>query len=520
MRAALPHPTPLTASGAPAYTHFRLVPLKLQVKNFMCYRDNVPELDLQSIHVACLCGDNGHGKSALLDSITWALWGKSRARTHDELVHQGRSDMAVDLEFAAGAQRYRVSRKYSRRSSQGHTVLEFQVSSGNGFTPVTLNSVRETEEHIRSTLHMDYDTFVNTAFLLQGKADMFTASTPAKRKEVLAEVLDLAYYEMLEERARQRSREIQGQVERADTGVDLRAAEVARREEHEQALAQVSARMDGLKTRAADAQSRHRRLEEAVTALRARAAELHTLERRISSAEEDMAEIARRIPDTRGRIEAAEDLVGREDEIRRGFDNLGAARREVERLRDAALQAADIEGRISSLDKAIAVERTRISGDMERVRSRITNDLEPAAARAPAIESEIADVEHEEHALDAAEADLEAKKDKIDLLTSERDALNSAMEETAEIEARKAQVEREIAVQEAQLKAQVEHQRRRITELKQASESIAPLEGQLREPWRTGHPNSTPKHWGLRRADANWREWTAARSISARPTRP
>ena len=171
-----------------------------------------------------------------------------------------------------------------------------------------------------------------------------------------------------------------------------------------------------------------------------------------------MAEIARRIPDTRGRIEAAEELVGREAEIRRGFDNLAATRREVERLRDAALQAADIEGRISSLDKAIAVERTRISGDMERVRSRITNDLEPAAARAPAIESEIADVEHEEHALDAAEADLEAKKDKIDLLTSERDALNSAMEETAEIEARKAQVEREIAVQEAQVRAAVEHQ--------------------------------------------------------------
>ena len=445
----------------------------------MCYRDNVPELDLQSVHVACLCGDNGHGKSALLDSITWALWGKSRARTHDELVHQGRSDMAVDLEFAAGAQRYRVSRRYSRRSSQGHTVLEFQVSSGNGFTPVTLNSVRETEEHIRSTLHMDYDTFVNTAFLLQGKADMFTASTPAKRKEVLAEVLDLAYYEALEERAKQRSREIQAQVERADTGVDLRAAEVARRDEHEEALAQVDARMDGLKKRAADAQSRHRRLEEAVTALRASAAELNTLERRISSAEEDMAEIARRIPDTRGRIEAAEELVGREDEILRGFENLAAARREVERLRDAALQAQGLEGGISGLDKAIAVERTRISGDRERVRSRIADDLEPAAARAPALETEIAAVEHEEHALDAAEADLEAQKDKIDSLTSERDALNSAMEKTAEIESRKARVEREIDVYEAQIKADIGHQSERARQLAADAGSLDALREQF-----------------------------------------
>ena len=473
--------TLLTASGRPAYTHVRLIPLKLQVKNFMCYRDNVPELDLQSIHVACLCGDNGHGKSALLDSITWALWGQSRARRQDDLVHQGLGDMAVELEFSARSQRYRVSRRYARRGAQGHTILELAIWSGAGFTPVTLNSVRETEEHIRNTLHMDYDTFVNTAFLLQGKADMFTASTPAKRKEVLAEVLDLAYYETLEERAKQRSREFQAQIDRADTGVELRRAEVAGRDEHEQDLADVNARMEGLKTRAGDAQARHRRLEEAVTALRARAAELHDLERRISNAEADMAEIARRIPDTRRRVADAEKLVGREAEVLGGFDNLVAARREVERLRDAALQAADLEGRISGLDKAIAVERTRLSGDRERVRARIADELEPAAARAPAIESKIAAVERDEQALDAKEADLEAQRHEIDGLTVERDALNNAMEARTEIESRKAQVEREIAVQEAQIRADVDHQAKRTADLAQVADSIGLIERQLQD---------------------------------------
>ena len=48
-----------------------MIPRKLSIKNFMCYRDDVPPLDLEGIHLACLCGDNGHGKSALLDSITW-----------------------------------------------------------------------------------------------------------------------------------------------------------------------------------------------------------------------------------------------------------------------------------------------------------------------------------------------------------------------------------------------------------------------------------------------------------------
>ena len=72
-----------------------MIPLKLTVKNFLCYRDNAPTLDLESVHVACLCGDNGHGKSALLDAITFALWGSSRLgeRGHDDLIHKGQRDM-------------------------------------------------------------------------------------------------------------------------------------------------------------------------------------------------------------------------------------------------------------------------------------------------------------------------------------------------------------------------------------------------------------------------------------------
>ena len=56
-----------------------MIPLKLRLSNFMCYRDE-QTLDFSGIHLACLTGDNGHGKSALLDAITWALWGRARAR--------------------------------------------------------------------------------------------------------------------------------------------------------------------------------------------------------------------------------------------------------------------------------------------------------------------------------------------------------------------------------------------------------------------------------------------------------
>ena len=82
--------------------------------------------------------------------------------------------------------------------------------------------MRETQERINELIHMDYETFVNTAFLRQGDADRFTTSTPSQRKETLAEVLDLSYYEELEERAKSRSRVVQTEAAGNDRDVESR----------------------------------------------------------------------------------------------------------------------------------------------------------------------------------------------------------------------------------------------------------------------------------------------------------
>ncbi|HEC36267.1 MAG TPA: hypothetical protein ENI39_07020, partial [Anaerolineae bacterium] len=70
-----------------------MIPCRLSLTNFMCYRQAT--VDFSGIHVACLAGENGAGKSALLDAITWALWGKSRAKRDDELIRLGEDEMEV-----------------------------------------------------------------------------------------------------------------------------------------------------------------------------------------------------------------------------------------------------------------------------------------------------------------------------------------------------------------------------------------------------------------------------------------
>ena len=188
-----------------------MIPLLLTVENFMCYGEGVPTLNLEPVHIACISGNNGYGKTALLDAITWALWGKARAKTHDELVNINQQTMFVELDFFVQESKYRVTRTYSKSkgASAGKSDLNLSMVSGDIITSIMANTIRETEEKIVSLLNMDYETFINTSYLKQGDSNRFTSSRPTERKKILADILDLSYYEKLETAAKTISRQLQ-----------------------------------------------------------------------------------------------------------------------------------------------------------------------------------------------------------------------------------------------------------------------------------------------------------------------
>ena len=159
-----------------------MIPTRLALKNFLSYSEDAPALDFASFHVACISGANGHGKSALLDAITWALWGEARKagtdRKPDEgLLRTGTTDMQVTFEFQLEGKQYRVTRSYRKTARAGSTSLELQVYSPESNSYKALSeegSLRKTQERLNSLLRMGYDTFINSAFILQGRADEFT----------------------------------------------------------------------------------------------------------------------------------------------------------------------------------------------------------------------------------------------------------------------------------------------------------------------------------------------------------
>ena len=384
-----------------------MVPLRLTLRNFICYGEDVPILDLEPVHVACLSGQNGHGKSALLDAITWAVWGRARARTHDELIHQGKSSMSVELELSARGQRYRILRRYSRPSAgrQGTTLLDLQASSGNGYRAITGNTVRDTEALIRDVVHMDYDTFVNTAFLLQGRADMFTRSKPSQRKECLAEVLDLSYYDDLEQRAKAQSTLIQDYIKEADIAIAQLRSGLEAREEHQAILEEASASIERLAPAVEAARARVDSQRGRVELLRNMGKERDVLKARAAAGRSEIDALDRQRRGYEGRAAEYHALTERREEILQGFGGLDTARRESERLDDVHRRLLTLQSGKARLEQEVAVQRERLSAYLAQLSSNIENGLEPTASRLPAIGQAIADMESEENALEAGKAD-------------------------------------------------------------------------------------------------------------------
>ena len=163
-----------------------MIPLRLKLTGFLSYRDPV-EVDFSTFKLACISGHNGAGKSSLLDAITWVLFGQARKRD-DTLVNSASDAAEVVFTFRYEENNYRIQRILARGKS---TVLEFQIQDGERWRPLTEATSRATQARIESVLRLDYETFVNASFFLQGKADQVTQQRPTDRKAILASILGL-----------------------------------------------------------------------------------------------------------------------------------------------------------------------------------------------------------------------------------------------------------------------------------------------------------------------------------------
>ncbi len=372
-----------------------VIPVSLRLRNFMCYREGLPPLEF-NFRLACLSGPNGAGKSAILDAITWALWGQARARSDDALIAQGAQEMEVEFEFLLEGNRYRV---YRRRESggprgPGKTRLELQLYGPLGWRTMSGESIRKTEHRIIELLRMDYPTFRSSSFLFQGRADEFTVKTPAERKHILADILGLGYYDVLEQRARERLRAEERNFQALSLGIAELEQELARRKELEEALARAEEAVVRQEQALAVRQEELAGLQARLTSLEADARQAEEVRRRILQMEEELARLDTRMAQTESRLQEDRALMARAAEIEAGGRRLQELRERNEVLSQAAGRILALSERQHALEQAIEQARSSLITEREVLRQSL-RELDKRLEELPAYDRRLEEIARE-----------------------------------------------------------------------------------------------------------------------------
>ncbi|MEW6568995.1 MAG: SMC family ATPase [Chloroflexota bacterium] len=332
-----------------------MIPVELELHNFLAYRDPGP-LNFEGIHIACLAGPNGAGKSSLLDAITWAIWGRARSNSPDDLVHQGQSEMRVALTIDLSGSRFRVIRQ-RRGGKRGTSLLELQGwdEQAGSWRGLSEPSLRATQEKIEALLRLDHDTFVNSAFLVQGRADEFTTKTPAQRKQVLSNILGLAQWEVFEDRTKERAAHTRADIQRLEGRLEEIDRELARRAEYEAELSAAEEEARRAAEQVSAAEQTWASLEQTRTHLVSLQRQIDDLTRRITAREREVAEAGRELDAVCAQADT-EALTASRALVQQALGELDALQRHWDEINRQALALAQEAAQLKGINQNLGPE--------------------------------------------------------------------------------------------------------------------------------------------------------------------
>ena len=446
-----------------------MIPIQLRLSGFLSYRDPI-DLDFTTFDLACISGQNGAGKSSLLDAITWSLFGQARKRD-DSLVNLQSDAAEVAFTFAYESNVYRVQRSLPRGKG---TTLEFQIwDSGVGnreldtksdpqnpnngnWRPLTERTLRETQARIEGVLRLDYDTFVNAAFFLQGKADQFTQQTASKRKEVLGSILGLEAWEVYRARTAERRRTLEDEVRTIDGRITEIDNELDEEDQRKQRLSELEGDLEGLKTARKAQETALDNMKKVEASLENQRKMVETLATVLERSQTHLSGLQNRLAEKQADRDSYADLVNRAAEVESAYEKWRQARAESERMDEAAAAFREHEKRRTPLLEEIAVEKAKLEQEKEA----LGNQYSVISEQLPVISELQAQIDAAKEALAEAEGKL-AEREELEKLAG------AAREKMAELK-----------TENQTLKAQMDELKTRIDQLSVAEGATCPLCGQ------------------------------------------
>lgn len=322
--------------------------VSLTMHNFRKFKDveiNFPE------GIIGLVGNNGAGKSTIIEAIGWAIYGNRAARTSkDQIKRLGASrsdDCWVKLVFEMGGNVYEVFRIISGNSTDARVKV-------NGL--ITASSTQGATQFLEKKLGMDYDSFYTSIVAKQQELNALSDKSPSERKRSMLRMLKIDVLEEAIKRVREDRRNKEKILEHLEkTLKDIDEMEKSKRE-NEEMLDELFRKKNELKEEIANLETKLKETEEKRRIEKEKAEKFKNLQERKKLLEERKRNKENLLEKKLEEKREIEEKVAEYEEIKKyadEYENVNKRKEEMEKLKQLYYERNNLQKEIESLEKEI-----------------------------------------------------------------------------------------------------------------------------------------------------------------------
>jgi DNA repair exonuclease SbcCD ATPase subunit len=179
---------------------------KIRWKNFLSTGNVFSEVDLQSAKTNLIVGNNGAGKSTILDALTFSLFGKPFRKINKPMLVNSinEKDCLTEIEFTIGRKEYKVVR--------GIKPNKFEIYCDGQLWNQEASAVDQQKNFEVNVLKMNYKSFTQIVVLGSSTFVPFMRLPLAQRREIIEDILDIQVFStmniLLKDKVRENNEEI------------------------------------------------------------------------------------------------------------------------------------------------------------------------------------------------------------------------------------------------------------------------------------------------------------------------
>ncbi|MBP2045437.1 AAA family ATPase [Methanobacterium aggregans] len=156
----------------------------VRMENFKSHRNTSVDL---STGISIVMGENGAGKSSILEAVSFALFKQHSGKKMEQLIRNNTEKMSVTLTFLVNGRKYRIKRDRNKKSG---AQAKLGIMDGESFMPLASGEKAVTEE-VKRLLEMDGDLFLNAVYVRQGEIADLIEKSPSEKKQMIGKLLGI-----------------------------------------------------------------------------------------------------------------------------------------------------------------------------------------------------------------------------------------------------------------------------------------------------------------------------------------